>query len=92
MASIVPSERLQRELHDLITGVGEEDDPIEAIVQGVYEELADAEANKALALLAERFGRVGEEGRTARRDRAGGRATVCFRVRIRDATGRAVQR
>ena len=31
MASIVPSERLQRELQDLIAGVGEEGDPIEAI-------------------------------------------------------------
>src|SRR6266545_3672700 len=31
MASIVPSERLRRELHDLVAGVGEEDDPIEAI-------------------------------------------------------------
>ena len=31
MASIVPSERLRGELHDLIAGVGEEDDPIEAI-------------------------------------------------------------
>ena len=31
MASIVPSERLRREFHDLIAGVGEEDDPIDAI-------------------------------------------------------------
>ena len=31
MASIVPSERLRRELQDLIAGVGEEDDPIEEI-------------------------------------------------------------
>jgi putative transposase len=31
MSSIVPSERLRRELHDLVAGVGEEDDPIEAI-------------------------------------------------------------
>jgi putative transposase len=31
MASIVPSERLRRELHDLVAGAGEEDDPIEAI-------------------------------------------------------------
>jgi len=31
MASIVPSERLRRELQVLIAGVGEEDDPIEAI-------------------------------------------------------------
>lgn len=31
MASIAPSERLRRELHDLVAGVGDEDDPIEAI-------------------------------------------------------------
>jgi putative transposase len=31
MASIVPSERLRRELNDLVAGVGGEDDPIEAI-------------------------------------------------------------
>ncbi len=31
MASIVPSERLRRELHDLVAGVGDERDPIEAI-------------------------------------------------------------
>src|SRR5437773_2232086 len=31
MASIVPSERLRRELDDLVAGVGDEDDPIEAI-------------------------------------------------------------
>ena len=31
MASIAPSERLRRELHVLVAGVGDEDDPIEAI-------------------------------------------------------------
>src|SRR6266536_801874 len=31
MTSIVPSERLRRELQDLVAGVGEEDDPVEAI-------------------------------------------------------------
>src|SRR2546422_6061660 len=31
MASIVPSERLRRELDEIVAGVGEEDDPIEAI-------------------------------------------------------------
>src|SRR6266542_1581699 len=31
MASIVPSERLRRELDDVVAGVGDEDDPIEAI-------------------------------------------------------------
>src|SRR5712691_11401956 len=31
MASIVPSERLRRELQDVVAGVGDEEDPIEAI-------------------------------------------------------------
>jgi transposase-like protein len=31
MASIVPSERLRRELQEIVAGVGEEEDPIEAI-------------------------------------------------------------
>src|SRR6266550_23749 len=31
MASIVPSERLRRELADVVAGIGDEDDPIEAI-------------------------------------------------------------
>src|SRR5712692_3058020 len=31
MASIAPSERLRRELHDLVAGAGDERDPIEAI-------------------------------------------------------------
>jgi putative transposase len=31
MASIVPSERVRRELDEIVAGVGEEDDPIEAI-------------------------------------------------------------
>ena len=31
MASIAPSERLRRELEDLVAGAGEEPDPIEAI-------------------------------------------------------------
>lgn len=31
MASIAPSERLRRELNDLVAGVGDEEDPIEAI-------------------------------------------------------------
>jgi hypothetical protein len=31
MASIAPSERLRRELDEIVAGVGDEDDPIEAI-------------------------------------------------------------
>jgi hypothetical protein len=61
-----------------------------AIVQGVYEELGEAESRHALALLAERFGRTGDGG--PRRHAAEGARTVCFRVRIREVTGRAVRR
>lgn len=63
-----------------------------AIVQGVYEELDDTDAQAALALLAERFGRAGEEGRARRPHGADGARTVCFRIRIREVTGRAVAR
>ena len=50
MASIVPSERLRRELDEIVAGVGDEDDPIEAIgrlgarlilQQALEEELTD---------------------------------------------------
>jgi hypothetical protein len=62
-----------------------------AIAQGVYEELAGAEAENAVALLADRFGRGGE-GSERRRHAAEGARTVCFRIRIEDVTGRAVRR
>lgn len=61
-----------------------------AIAQGVYEELIGDEAEDAIALLAERFGRV--EGSSRRRHAAGDTRTVCFRIRITDVTGRAVRR
>ena len=61
-----------------------------AIVQGVYEELNATDAQAALALLAERFGRAGEEGSARRRRGVDGRATV--RIRIQEVTGRAVRR
>ncbi len=64
-----------------------------AIVYGVYEELDGADAQAAIALLAARFGRGGEEGGTARRRHGADNAqTVCFRIRIRTATGRVVAR
>lgn len=63
-----------------------------AIVHGDYEELSEADARKALELLAERFQRVGEEGSSRRRHDAGDTRAVCFRIRIREATGRAVRR
>jgi uncharacterized protein len=63
-----------------------------AIVQGSYEELEGADAERAIALLAERFGRSGD-GRTApRRHGQEGVTTVCFRIRVGDVTGRAVTR
>ena len=63
-----------------------------AIVRGIYEELAGAEAEHAIELLAARFGRTGEEDRRERRHDGGGQATVCFRIEIQDVTGRAVRR
>lgn len=63
-----------------------------AIVQGVYEELGDMDAQAALALLAERFGRPDEEGSTRRRHGADGTRTVCFRIRVGEVTGRSVRR
>jgi uncharacterized protein len=63
-----------------------------AIVDGVYEELDDADAKAAIALLAARFGRDGEKGSARRRHGGDGARTVCFRIRIRTVTGRAVTR
>jgi nitroimidazol reductase NimA-like FMN-containing flavoprotein (pyridoxamine 5'-phosphate oxidase superfamily) len=62
-----------------------------AIVQGIYEELTDADAERAITLLARRFGRSGKEGEP-RRNGGDGASTVCFRIVIRDVTGRAVER
>lgn len=62
-----------------------------AIVQGIYEELADTDAERAITLLAARFGRSGKEGEP-RRHGGDGASTVCFRIVIRDVTGRAVER
>ena len=57
-----------------------------AIVQGRYEEAAgEEETASSLALLAARF-----SGGTARRAQTGGRQTVVFRIRVDEATGRAV--
>ncbi|MCS7006773.1 MAG: pyridoxamine 5'-phosphate oxidase family protein, partial [Gaiellaceae bacterium] len=58
------------------------------IAYGDYEELSGEEAERAVALLAERFGRSG----SGRRHGGEGTRTVCFRIRIREATGRAVAR
>jgi len=63
-----------------------------AIVQGVYESSRTLTLGPRSALLAERFGRSGEEGRAERRHGAEGTRTVCFRIRIWEVTGRAAQR
>jgi hypothetical protein len=61
------------------------------IVQGTYEELAGSEAEHAIELLAERFGRTGDG--SARRRHAGAESrTVCFRIAAGEMTGRAVRR
>ena len=62
-----------------------------AIVQGTYEEAEGDEQAASLALLAERFARGGD-GQGARRPEAHDRQTVCFRIRVREATGRTVSR
>jgi len=62
-----------------------------AIVQGVYEELAGVDADAAIELLAERFGRAGRDG-APRRRHGGEGSTVCFRIRVHEVTGRAVAR
>lgn len=59
-----------------------------AIVQGRYEELDGPDAERALALLAERFA---GRGSGARRPRAEG-VPVAFRIVIDEITGRAVRR
>jgi nitroimidazol reductase NimA-like FMN-containing flavoprotein (pyridoxamine 5'-phosphate oxidase superfamily) len=55
-----------------------------AIVYGRYEELPGIEAERALDLLAARFGR--------RRERQAGPGTVCFRIVAEELSGRAVDR
>jgi nitroimidazol reductase NimA-like FMN-containing flavoprotein (pyridoxamine 5'-phosphate oxidase superfamily) len=62
-----------------------------AIVQGLYEEVTGEEAEATISLLAERFGR-GRGGVSTRRHGGEGTQTVCFRIRVRELTGRAVDR
>jgi len=63
-----------------------------AIAQGEYEEVEGEEAEATIALLAERFGRGGTAGPARRRHRGEGASAVCFRIRIREVTGRSVDR
>ena len=62
-----------------------------AIAQGTYEELEGAHADRALALLSERFAEraATSEGERSRR---GDGPTVAFRIRLDEVTGRAVRR
>lgn len=62
-----------------------------AIVQGVYEELDGSDAERAVELLAARFGRTGDAS-GSRRHAGDGSSTVCFRIRGEEITGRAVRR
>lgn len=58
------------------------------IADGTYVELDAAGSERALALLAGRFGREPD----GRRQAVEGRKTVCFRIDLRGPTGRAVRR
>ena len=62
------------------------------IVEGVYEELEGDRAERALALLVERF--VARRGGTGGRrpERGQGHRPVAFRIRCTQATGRRVER
>jgi uncharacterized protein len=60
-----------------------------AILQGRYEEAGEQEKAGSLALLASRFSRGGD-GEAPRRPQTGDRPTVVFRIRVEEATGRAV--
>ena len=62
------------------------------IVQGSYEELEGEDVARALSLLTERFAARRGDGPRDRSIEADGRPTVAFRIRIREATGRAVDR
>lgn len=57
------------------------------VAQARYEELAGADAERALELLAARFA-----GGPRRRPETGDRTTVCFRLVLGETTGRAVRR
>lgn len=61
-----------------------------AIVQGLFEELSEAEAPKVLTLLRQRFP-GGSKGHR-RQPQTNGRPAVCFRIGIETVTGRAVER
>ncbi|HWM14408.1 MAG TPA: hypothetical protein VNO56_08005, partial [Gaiellaceae bacterium] len=59
--------------------------------QGTYEELEGAEAERAVALLTERFADRAATSEGERRRRGNGPA-IAFRIRLDEVTGRAVGR
>lgn len=61
------------------------------ILQGIYEELEGEDAARALRLLAARFPPPADGEPVRRRAESGGEV-VCFRIRLVEATGRAVDR
>jgi putative transposase len=70
MAKIVPSERLRRELDEVLAGVGEHDDPVEAVARlGARLILQQALEDEVTEFLGrERYERAGGEGGAAYRN------------------------
>src|SRR4051812_29679847 len=64
MAKIVPSERLRRELDEVLAGVGEQDDPVEAVARlGARLILQQALEDEVTEVLGrERYARAGSGG------------------------------
>ncbi|HVA52774.1 MAG TPA: pyridoxamine 5'-phosphate oxidase family protein [Acidimicrobiales bacterium] len=60
------------------------------IVQGTYEELRGEEAGRALEIISERFSSSTPRARDD--DRGAGRAPVAFLIRVKEITGRKVER
>jgi hypothetical protein len=60
------------------------------IVQGSYEELRGEEAGRALEIISERF--PSSSPRAGDDDRSAGRVPVAFLIRVREITGRKVER
>jgi uncharacterized protein len=83
--------RMMRENPEVCFEVDERDERggwRSVIAEGTYAELDEAGAERALDLLARRFGRE----RGTRPAAADGRGTVCFRIDLREPSGRAVRR
>jgi|ERR1039458_4743128 nitroimidazol reductase NimA-like FMN-containing flavoprotein (pyridoxamine 5'-phosphate oxidase superfamily) len=59
------------------------------IAQGVFEELVDGDATRALHIIGERV--TSNRDATSSRERGEGRVPVAFRIRTTDVTGRKVE-